>query len=116
MDNTLYPIDKELSTLEILTYYLNMFKNKVVSNLIDVQHYEYIKSVNPEYKTVNQMGAPVTVDQLLENNKNGVIYARENVARVEALIVAEKEGKFADLTTDVALGRLTIQDVLGKEA
>lgn len=91
-----------------------MFNDKVVSNLIDVQHYEYIKTVNPGYKTVNQMGAEVTVDMLIENNRNGVMYARENVSRVEALIEAEKAGTFGELIKDEAIGRKTIAEVLGE--
>jgi len=112
MDNTLYKTDKPLTTLEILNYYLNMFKDKVVSNLIDIKHYEYIKSVKPDYATMTQTGVRMSVDDLIESHKSGVQYARENVVRIEEMIKAEEAGEFGNLITDAAIGRMTIAEVL----
>jgi len=115
MDNTLYKTDEPLTTLEILNYYLNMFRDKVVSNLIDIKHYEYIKSVKPDYATMTQTGVKMSVDDLIESHKSGVQYARENVTRIEEMIKAEKAGEFGALITDAAIGRMTIASVLNED-
>lgn len=99
---------KEPMTLaEVLTYYHNMFSDKVVANLIDAKHYEYVKEINPEYKMPTQNGV-LTVDELLENARNGARYARENLARIQHFMTVEKEGNFDSLVTDAELGRATV--------
>lgn len=114
MDETNYKMDRVLTPKEVLTYYLNKFTDKLLGHVIDLEHYSYIKSINPGYATVNQMGQQVTVDQLIENCRNGIMYARENKARVERLLEADEKGTLAERFTDKAIGRETIADVLGQ--
>lgn len=99
-----YPLDKVLNMEEVLTFYLNMFSDKIVANLIDLHHYERIKAENPGYVTTNGAGQRVTVDQLIVGNRNGIRYARENVAKIMQFLELAKAGTLASEITDEAIG------------
>lgn len=116
MDNTILRTDEPLTTLQVLTYYLNHFRDKLVANVIDIQHYEFVRSGKPDYKEADGAGGTLDVNTIIEAKRQKIVYARENVRRVEALIEAEKAGTFGELITDEALGRKTIADVLGPDA
>lgn len=119
MDNVLFKTDKPLTQKEILTYYLNVFSDKLIANIIDLQHYEAIKVENPKYRTVNAQGMTVSVDQLITGNKNGARYARRNVAFLNELLKKEAAGTLDEVWSDevlkVFVSPITQEDKKGDE-
>ena len=92
MDNTLLPIDRQLSYTEILTYWRNHFANKLIQNVIDVSHYSRIKEINPGYQVLNQQtGQPMSIDDMIISYKNGALYARNNLKEIDALLAMDAD-------------------------
>ena len=100
MDNILFKTDEPITTKQVLTYYLNMFNDKLVANIIDLNHYIAIRIENPNYKTTNAQGLPVTVETLIIASRNGARYARRNVEYVTELLKKEATGTLAEVWSD----------------
>ena len=113
MDNQLLKTDQVLTNEQVLTYYLNMFKDKLVANIVDLNHYQNIKVEMPDYKTRNQMGELVTIDQIITGHRNGARYARNNIRYIESLLEKEEQGTLGEVWGDAALNSIVspIQDI-----
>jgi len=104
MDNPLLRTEKPIELKDILTYYVNMFNDTLIANTIDLNHHTEIKKENPNYKIINTAGRLVTVDQLIETNKNGIRYARRNGLYVVELLDRLEKGTLPELWTDEVIG------------
>lgn len=82
---------KIVSYEEILTYYLNMFRDKLTAGMIDKAHYERLKITDPGYSIV-QNGVKLTVDNLIESNRKTMVFAKGNIEFIEKAIKMEKDG------------------------
>lgn len=87
---------KVSSFSEILTYYLNMFRDKMIAGSVDMAHYSRLKEIEPNY-AMTQNGVKLTVDDLIESQRKTVMFARENAKHIEHLLELDKEGKLADI-------------------
>jgi hypothetical protein len=87
------------SNKEILTHYLNMFNERVITGVIDLEHYLNIKADDPSYKAFKD-GQQVTVDQLIEGQRKSILYARRNAKYIAGLIELDGEGKLAEKWSD----------------
>lgn len=109
MDNTLlFNGGKPLSVKESLTYWCNTFKDRMVSALVDLRHFEAIAQDRPDYQDVTPDGRKVKIQTIIAAKKDGVRYAREHVRRISEMLAA-CEGKTEEecyeiLAGDVALG------------
>lgn len=94
--------DKALTLKEHLTYYLNMFQDKLIANCIDLAHYTRIEIDEPDYKTI-QNGQQVSIKDLILGAKKGARLARNNVAHINELIAMEEAGTLAENWSDEKL-------------
>lgn len=104
MDRNNIPIDKILSTKEILTFYANVFKDRIVAALVDINHYAAIKTRNPNYtKVMPEFNKVMTVNELINVNRINVVNARGNLERIEAYLKKDEAGNFESEYTDEAI-------------
>lgn len=117
MDNTLFRTEKPLTNKEILTYWLNMFNNSVIANLIDLCQYQNRKKEDPQYKVRNERGELIGVDALITAKKNAARYARENAEYIKTLIQKDEDGTLSTEWSNEALAvvKLDVEALKGKK-
>ena len=101
-------MDRDVSFAEILQFFRNMYKKNIVANLLDLRHYEAIQKENPDYTRVNQYGQPMKVDALIESMRDGLRYAKRDLAIVEELMEADTAGTLDEKWSDEAIKKSEI--------
>lgn len=92
-------VDRQISIKENLTYYFNMFQDKLIAATIDRSHYERIQKDEPNFQTVID-GQTMKVDVLVKSQKKKQWFARENMNHIAELLKKEEEGKIAEEWSD----------------
>lgn len=95
MDPITLPTANELATQKFtsinwLTYYLNMWTRNVVARTVDVQADQTIKDKDPN-EEVEGTGRPIKVSQRLEERKILLEDALKTVTAIEALLALSEE-------------------------
>lgn len=89
---------------EFLIAHLNNFKKQVIDFALDLKRHIDLKEVNPNYQKPNQQtGKFQTVDELIEQYREGLKNAQNYVANIEALLKADEEGKLEELINSFKL-------------
>ena len=100
-------LDREVSYKEMLTRYLNIFKDKLIANTLDLRHYELIGVDDPNFEKADQYGRVMKVGDLMQTNRDGMKYAKRNIACIEELIAAADKG-------EVELAKFWSDDITNK--
>lgn len=77
---------KLLSMREILRRYHNTFIDKLVANILDLTRHIDIAQDNPSFTRPNQMGQPVSVQNLIKENIKGVDNVKEYLGNIDYLL------------------------------
>lgn len=84
-------VDRQISIKENLTYYYNMFQDKLIAATIDRAHYERIQKDEPNFQTVMD-GQTMKIDVLVKSQKKKQWFARENMRHIAELLKQEEAG------------------------
>ena len=83
---------RRLELKDIATKYRNIFLDKLIANVLDLNRHEEIKKVDPKFTRPNQMGQPVSVNDIIKGHKEGIMSAKSYLDYLDKVIVAIEKG------------------------
>jgi hypothetical protein len=113
LDESKLVTDRILTDVEMLTYYINSFRDKRLAHVIDLHHHKAIKEEDPRFARLDQAtGERVNIDQLIEINRRGIITADRNVKLCEKMLADAQGGKLDQWWSEKATLDTSLADAI----
>lgn len=98
MERANIPFEKALTNEQVINFYLNVLRDRVISRSLDLTHYLRVQKIDPAFELNGKK-----VADLIDIERAAIIYARENLRTLEHFMELEKVGNFEAMWEDEAL-------------
>lgn len=110
---------KELENTTIAAYYLNLFKDKLIANTIDLYNYSAIVAGDKDYFEVDpNTGRKLTGTDLIEIKKKSIRNAKRNIEFIKELLakveLKEEQELWSEAMLNTVVSPIQAQDLPGK--